>query len=217
MNQTFAPGCALMIYKPQFAERILRFLRDTGSEVSSHLNCCRHEPHLAPGTLVINTCAGCDRRYREMYDGITTASLWEIIDQSDSFPFPDYQGKAMSIHDACPTRTEDRVYVAVRNLLEKMNIRVVEPERTRSSAICCGDSAYGTLPVERVRELMSKRAAQMACEDVVVYCISCIKAMHIGGRRPRYMVDLLFGEETNIGEFEPDVWHEQLQQYIDEH
>lgn len=217
MKLAFAPGCALMIYKPQLGGRVMEFLRDTQGEVSEHLTCCRHEPHLAPATQVINTCAGCDRRYRELYAGITTVSLWEVIDQSDCFPFPNYQGREMAIHDACPTRTEERVHAAVRSLLAKMNIRVVEPERTRNGAVCCGDSAYGTLPVERVKELMGRRAGQMARADVVVYCISCIKAMHIGGKQPRYMVDLLFAEETAIGECEPDLWHEQLQRYIEEH
>ena len=43
---------------------------------------------------------------------------------------------------------------------------------------------------------MRKRAEEMPVDDVVVYCVSCIKAMQIGGRQPRYMVDLLFGGST---------------------
>ena len=39
----------------------------------------------------------------------------------------------------------------------------------------------------------------MPAEDVVVYCVSCAKAMFIGGKRPRYLVDLLFGEATVPG------------------
>ena len=50
-------------------------------------------------------------------------------------------------------------------------------------------------------------------KQVVVYCISCIKSMHIGGKSPRYLVDLLFGEHTTIGEFEPDIWHAKLEAY----
>jgi hypothetical protein len=33
---------------------------------------------------------------------------------------------------------------------------------------------------------------------------------HTGGKRPRYLVDLLFGEYTSISTFEPDKWHEEL-------
>jgi Fe-S oxidoreductase len=217
MSQVFAPGCALTIYKPELAARLLAFLNRGGRAIPEHTLCCRHEPNLPAGTLVINVCAGCDRRFRELYEGVSTVSLWEVLAEDNDFPFPDYGGAEMSILDACPTRTETRVHDAVRALLGRMKVKVVEPKNTRTCGTCCGDSFYGVLPVEKVKELMAKRAAEMPREDVAVYCVSCVKAMHIGGRRPRYIVDLLFGEETGIGTFEPDVWHGELQQYIDKH
>lgn len=116
-----------------------------------HLTCCHHEPRLAAGTQVLNVCAGCDRRYRELYKGITTTSLWEVLAASDDFPFPDYGGAEMSILDPCPTRTETRVHDGVRALLTRMNIPVVEPEATRTHGTCCGDSASGKVPVEKVK------------------------------------------------------------------
>jgi Fe-S oxidoreductase len=217
MKQVYAPGCAFVIYKPDLAKKVLEFLYKDLGVISEHLTCCRHEPNLESGTQVINTCAGCDRRYRELYEGISTISLWEILAESSAFQFPNYNGMEMAIHDACPTRTEERVHIAIRKLLERMNIKIIEPKNTRTKAICCGDSFYGTLPVERVKEQMKERASEMPCDNVVVYCISCIKAMHIGGKKPRYIVDLLFGEETKIGEFEPDAWHGELQKFIDQH
>jgi Fe-S oxidoreductase len=217
MRQVYAPGCALLIYKPELAKKVLEFLNKDLGDIPEHLICCRHEPELENGTRVINTCAGCDRRYRKLYHGISTISLWEILAESKTFPFPDYKGMEMTVHDACPTRTEERVHVAIRKLLKRMNITIVESENTRNKATCCGDSLYGTLPVEIVKEHMKKRANKMTCENVVVYCVSCIKAMHIGGKTPRYIVDLLFGEETEIGTFEPDAWHDELQNFIDGH
>jgi Fe-S oxidoreductase len=217
MKQVYAPGCAFMIYKPELAKKVLEFLNENLGEIPEHLICCRHEPNLENGTQVINTCAGCDRRYRELYDGISTISLWEILADSKTFPFPDYSGIEMTIHDACPTRTETRVHSAIRILLKKMNIKVVEPKNTGTRSTCCGDSFYGILPVELVKEQMKKRSNEMPCENVVVYCVSCIKAMNIGGKKPRYIVDLLFGEETEVGTFEPDTWHNELQKFIDAH
>jgi hypothetical protein len=41
--------------------------------------------------------------------------------------------------------------------------------------------------------------------------------MHIGGKQPRYMVDLLFGEDTEARTFEPDEWHAELNAFIDKH
>lgn len=217
MKQVYAPGCALMIYKPELAQKVLEFLNKNIGDIPEHLICCRHEPHLVSGTQVINTCAGCDRRYRELYDGISTISLWKVLAESKTFPFPDYNGMEMTIHDACPTRTEERVHSAIRKLLERMNIKVIEPKNTRTNACCCGDSFYGVLPAEKIKEQMKKRSNEMPCDDVVVYCVSCIKAFYIGGKKPHYLVDLLFGEETEIGTFEPDAWHNELQEFIDEH
>lgn len=217
MKKVFAPGCALLIYKPELGKKVLDFLNNDLGEIEKHLTCCRHEPNLERGTQIINTCAGCDKRYRELYEGITTISLWEVLASSTTFPFPDYKGKKMAISDACPTRDQDRVHEAVRVLLKKMNINVVEPERTKRSGTCCGDSFYGILPVEQVKELMKKRAQEMPAEDVVVYCVSCCKSMHIGGKNPRYLVDLLFGEETIPGTFEPDEWHDEINNFIEEH
>lgn len=217
MSQVFAPGCALMIYKPELGRRLLECLNGGAEPIPEHLTCCRHEPGLPAGTEIINVCAGCDRRYRELYPGISTVSLWEVLAGSQSFPFPDYGGAEMAILDACPTRTEARVHDAIRALLARMNITVREPARTRTRGACCGDSFYGTLPVAQVKEQMRRRASEMPCPDVVVYCVSCCKAMHIGGRRPRYIVDLLFGESTGIGTFEPDAWHAELQEFIDAH
>lgn len=217
MKKVFAPGCALMIYKPELGEKMLDFLnRDIGG-VEKHLICCRHDPRLPDGTLIINTCAGCDRRFRELYEGIRTVSLWEVLAESKTFPFPDYQGKTMTVLDACPTRDQARVHTAVRKLLTRMNIRVVEPARTGVNGTCCGDSLYGKVPVEEVKEQMRKRAAEMPAEDVAVYCISCCKSMHIGGRKPRYLVDLLLGQDTEAGIFEPDEWHGLLDRFIAEH
>jgi Fe-S oxidoreductase len=217
MKHVFAPGCALMIYKPELARKAWGFLNVDSGDIPEHLLCCRHEPLLKHSTRIINVCAGCDRRYRELYAGISTTSLWEVLAENPTFPFPDYQGQKMTVHDACPTRNQERVHVAVRKLLTRMNIVVVEPQNTGKQAICCGDSFYGTLPVEQVKEQMKKRADEMPCEDVVVYCVSCIKALHIGGKQPRYLLDLLFGEKTGIGTWEPDAWHSEIQEFIVAH
>ncbi|MHB8983874.1 MAG: (Fe-S)-binding protein, partial [Carboxydocellales bacterium] len=156
-------------------------------------------------------------RYRQLYEGISTISVWEVLVESKTFPFPDYQGKEMAIIDACPTRDQERVHQAIRTLLTRMNIKLVEPKNTGTTSTCCGDSFYGVLPVDQVKQEMKKRAAEMPVQDVVVYCVSCCKSMHIGGKKPRYMLDLLFGEETFPGIFEPDEWHAQLDKFIGEH
>ncbi len=123
----------------------------------------------------------------------------------------------MSIIDACPTREQERVHNAVRKVLERMNIRIEEPRNTRTKSTCCGDSFYGVVSTEKLKGLMAKRAAEMPVDDVAVYCISCIKSVYIGKKRPGYLIDLLFNEVTIPGIYEPDEWHALLDNYIEQH
>lgn len=216
-KKVYNPGCALTLYKPEIAKKVLNFLNETYESIEIHNVCCKHNPGLPAGTQIINTCAGCDRRFSSLYEGITTISLWEVLAQTDKFLFPDYSGMKMTIHDACPIRSKPQVHKAIRTLLQRMNIEIVEAERHGSHSICCGDDLYPALPIKEVHEKMIKRAQSMPCNDVCVYCISCIKSMYIGGKKPRYILDLLFGEDTKPQVYDTVEWHKQLQEYIDKH
>ncbi len=217
MRTVYAPGCALMLYKPRLATRALEWLRGELGDVEEHLTCCRHAPGLPVPARVVNICPGCDRRYRQLYAGVSTVSLWEILAGSPTFPFPDYGGAVMTVLDACPTRDQERVHEAIRTVLARMNVSILEPEKTRTRGACCGDAFYGAVPVAEVKARMRARAAEMPADGVVVYCVSCCKAMHIGGRRPRYILDLLFAEETVPGTFEPEEWHAAIDVFIVAH
>jgi len=213
----FNPGCALSIYKPEIEIKILKFLNDNYGDVTLHKICCRHEPQLDEGSLIINVCAGCDRRFRSLYKGISTISLWEILDGLDSFKYPNYNNLKISVHDPCPVREKPQVHSAVRNLLKKMNIEVEETKFNKTNSICCGDDFYPSLPIDKVHQNMKKRADSMPCDEVCVYCVSCIKSMYVGGKTPRHLIDLLLGETTEPQIYDTVQWHNQLQDYIDKH
>ena len=98
-----------------------------------------------------------------------------------------------------------------------MNIRLTEPKNTGTNSICCGDSFYGFIPTREVKKQMVKRTSQMPLDDVVVYCVSCIKSVYNGGKRPHYLIDLLFMDETVPQTYDPDEWHKELDDYIGKH
>jgi len=60
-----------------------------------------------------------------------------------------------------------------------------------------------------------------AARNLLEYCNhpggSYWSDLHIGGKKPRYLVDLLFGENTSADTVEPDEWHEQLERYVLKH
>lgn len=213
MHYVFAPGCALSIYKPQLAEKIHAFLRANVADMPLYAACCHDDVDLPDGACIIDCCPGCHRRFPTKNENVRVVSLWEVLAGSDVFPFPDYGGAEMTIHDACPTRNEPQVHAAIRVLLQRMNVRLTEPEFTRTRQKCCGDSEYPALPLQEVHAKMKERAGEMPLQDVVVYCVSCVKSMHIGGKTPRYLADLLFGERTVPGTCATDEWHKELDVY----
>ena len=218
MNTLFSPGCALMVYKPELAKKVEEYLIAEGKIDGLHMTCCHHDPLQPKGTMIVNTCAGCDRRFRQLYEDVDTVSLWEMIASMENFPYPDYNGYEMSVHDACPTRDQPRVHNAVRTLLERMNIKVIEAEKTRENSRCCGSIYYDQgLPMEQIIEKCRERGNDLPCDDVVVYCVSCTKYLNAGGKKPRYLVDLLFNEPTTMEVSEIIPWKGMVKAFREAH
>jgi Fe-S oxidoreductase len=213
----FAPGCALLLYKPKLANKIHQLLNKKLGGVDMLTTCCQHDPNLHENSKVINVCPGCDMRFGKNYRGVSTISLWEVINENRFLHLPDYKGRTMSIIDACPTRDEDRVHNSIRDLLSKMNIRLVEPKNTRRESTCCGDVYYGSMPTVKVKGLMTEKAMEMPGNDIVVHCVSCIMAVLNGGKNPQYVADLIFNEETHPNNIDLDKWHKELKEFIEAH
>jgi Fe-S oxidoreductase len=213
----FNPGCALGIDRPESGQKILELLVGHFGPVRLHSVCCRHDPKLPHGATIINNCAGCDRRFRSLYEGIQTISLWEILDSIENLPLPDHTGLTVSVQDPCSYRPKPQVHAAVRSILRKMKINIIESPYSGTESICCGDNFYPRLPIPKVTGLQKKRAAQMPCQDVAVYCVSCVKSMSVGGKTPHHMADLVLGHETEPQDTRLDVYHDALNAYIDRH
>lgn len=213
----FNPGCAMNIYKPYAGDEILKILNQYFGIVKMHSICCHHNPQLPQGSTIINNCAGCDKRFRSLYEGIQTISIWEILDSIENLSLPNYLDLEVSVQDSCAYRPKPQVHNAVRSLLEKMNIRVIDSEFSKIKSICCGDSYYPILPIEEIHKKQKERAMQMPCEDVVVYCVSCIKSMTIGGKTAHHMLDLLLNQKTEPQELNIEIYHDDLDKYIEVH
>ncbi|MCE5188732.1 MAG: (Fe-S)-binding protein [Eubacteriales bacterium] len=213
----FNPGCAMSLYRPEAVDEILYLLNRRFLPTKLHTTCCRHDPNLPDGSTIINNCAGCDRRFRSLYEGVQTISVWEVLDAIPALPLPTYDGLRLSVHDSCSFRKKPQVHAAVRSLLDKMHIEVTESECSGTKSICCGDNFYPHVSAEEVNAFQKKRAAQMPCQDVAVYCVSCIKSMAIGGKTPHHLMDLVLGLPTEPRETRVDVYHKELDDYIEEH
>ena len=107
IKRVFAPGCALMIYRPELVDKLHLVLNENLGKMEKLLTCCHHDPKFTTKTQVINVCPGCDKRFENNYENTSTISLWEILAESEFFNFPNYEGSSMSIMDGCPTRNKE--------------------------------------------------------------------------------------------------------------
>ncbi len=217
MKYVYAPGCALMSYKPQLSYKLEEFAFRHFGPIETVLTCCFDSPQLDEADCLLTPCETCAQTYQKRYPEKKIINLLQAIAESAVFVFPDYGGASMSIQDTCAARTNPEMLAAVRILLEKMNIRLVEPAHTGAKAKCCGQLLYGKTDIVKVENFMKKRADEMPCEDVVVYCASCIMSMTVGGKRPRYILDLLYGEETDMTGEGVCSWNEKLLQFRKAH
>ncbi|MGE1062980.1 (Fe-S)-binding protein [Megasphaera paucivorans] len=211
----FNPGCAMSVYKPEVPSLLWELLKTYWEEVPFHPICCHHDPLLPKGATIINNCAGCDRRFRSLYKGIRTLSIWEVLDSLEDLRLPDYHGLTVSVHDSCGYRHKPQVHNAIRSLLCKMNIMMIETTFSGTRSVCCGDTFYGHVPNEQVEARIQERADQFPCDNVVVTCIGCVRAMTAGGKKPRYLPDLILNRLTEPMPDTLDEYHAKVTAYIE--
>ena len=218
MKYLYAPGCVLMCYKPTLSDRLKNTVNNYYGETTDLLTCCfRVAISDLDEVCIITPCTTCHQNYQKKFPKAKLVWFLEELAESETFDFPDYGGAEMSVQDTCSARSDERYLQTIRRLLERMNIRLVEPKATGKKAKCCGQILYEKVPLAKVEDYMKKRAGEMPVTDVVVYCASCIQAMSVGGRRPRYILDLLFNEPTVVVGHGVADWNDSLRLFRDTH
>jgi Fe-S oxidoreductase len=209
----FNPSCSLELYRPEYDKMLFGYLKSHFPNLKHHDICCRKDPKLQEGSVIINVCTGCDKRWSELYSGITTVSLYRLIDIFDDFPFPDHSGLIVTIHDSCPVRGDDSFYDTVRSLLKKMHVTVVEAEFSREKSLCCGYSVFSSGNKELIQQMMRKSADSLPLDNVLVYCVTCMKVMAVSGKKPYYLLDLLLDRNSDQRPYDLNHWNSELDAY----
>ena len=194
LKTMFVPGCALKAYKPALITAMTDFLRDRSLIDGVWDPCCHSDQRLQGQYGLITCCPGCSRQYETLYPDCSVISLWKVLLETD-FPFPDYRGERMSIHDSCHARNRNssEMQNSVRRLCARMNIHLVEPAHSRDEAICCGGSAPN---LETRIKMAFSRAEEFTEQNVVVYCTGCTRSFSVTQVAPRHVLDLLFCQPT---------------------
>ena len=160
--------------------------------------------------MVVAGC--CLRDQRETIENkVKTMSLWEYIDSLEDFDFPDYNHEKMLLQDCYRDRNHPEVHQAVRSILQKMNVDVVEAKRNKENSVYCGTLHYETenhalleklkaypdtkiseLPLELQKELMEDNFEGVDLDmQIIVDCNRCLKGVELAGRKGIHLLNLV--------------------------
>ena len=214
MNTVYFPSCKLTAYAPDSSTKIKAYLQERFNIASA--GCCRpgHKKITQEDTVVYicNTCAAI---IRESSVAKNVISVWELLAADDNFPFPDYKRKNLTVQDCWRTFDNGMQQSAVRKLLNKMNLDIVELKDNFSKTKYCGVSLYQELPKQNgefapkrfienshgmftplteqeQRQKMLDNCADISTDEVASYCLACVKGHEIGGKKGIHLLDLLY-------------------------
>lgn len=234
----YIASCVFTRDYPELSFRIQDYLKDTfGMEI---IRCCtdrykvRDFEELMPpsvrdrwkgtthhipfdkDTVMVSLCHNCAAIFRESHPEVKVISLWEFLLEHDpTFPFPDYGGESMALQDCWRSHDDRAEQDAVRALLGKMNIKVVELEPNRADTRYCGVSTMRPAPrrnlvmaperfvknatglflphtPQQQKEAMQQYCRRIPTESVVAYCHYCTEGFRLAGQKNFHLAELMF-------------------------
>ena len=210
MSNIYFPSCNFTAASPLAAERIREYLK----QKMPVAGCCRVDALEYPeGSTAIYFCQACRETLESRAGGkFTLVNLFQYLDKDTDFPLPDYAGLTVTVQDCWRDREHPEIFAAVRSLLQKMNITVVEMEENREHSRFCGNlhfeprdpenleqlRTYGEkplyqLPEEIQRLLMREQVEKLPCELAVTYCNRCKAGILLGGGKAVHLLELAMG------------------------
>lgn len=204
--------CCTPKYKiQQFEERMPKWYQAEWQSIP-------HFKEYTNGTMV-SICHNCSAIFEEMYPNIQRMSIWELILQDEKFSYPDYHGMKMTVQDCWRSRENVKEQNAVREIMKRMNIDIIELKENHTKTNFCGDSLYQKQPLrnpklapkrfienamglfqehtlEEKKKIMEKYCSAITTEKVVAYCHYCIRGLNLGGKEGIHLARLIFEPEN---------------------
>lgn len=179
---------------------------------------------------MVYVCHNCRNIFLEQHPEVATKSLWELVLEDESFPLPDFHGETIAVQDCWRSNDNRAEQDAVRALLRKMNINIVEmPERYEETEFC-GYSLLQPQPPrnpklapkryvekaagkfqphtdEEKQQIMADYCRGIPTDKVIAYCHYCIDGLKLGGKNGIHLAEILFGMDSakqdgvNIADF----------------
>jgi Fe-S oxidoreductase len=163
------------------------------------IGCCKvNNPRLIKEDTAIVLCLNCARVIEAYAEYGDIEFVWEIINRDESFVFPDYHGQRMAISDCHLAKDRRNVSEAVRSLMKKMNIEIVELEHNFEQADHCASQEIvgyhrdSPMSAEEQREYFTNRYKDVPADTIVSYCKYCNEGVGMSHKFPKHILELLF-------------------------
>lgn len=211
-STAFLPGCSLASLGTEIVYGTLELLKMAIPDIGLSSFCCgKPSTHINGGAdfskrfellvksfkekgvkRVVTACPNCYNLLCEKLKDIEIISIWQILDDILIQGHIDYEGREMIIHDPCVTRRLPKEHQAVRSILGKMNIKIVEFKHSKDKTICCGQkNMLMVLDKPKAMKVLSLRAETAGDYEIVSYCSACVQAFKSVDKEAYHVLELL--------------------------
>lgn len=211
----YYPSCNYTRFSPEGSKRIKEYLSKK-YEIKIQ-GCCRPgHKELAADDTAITICQSCSIICRENVPQAKEISIWEVMDKDQEFKWPDLKGERITIQDCWRAKGKEELYKAVRSIMRKMNIEIVELEDNYDKTEFCGVFRYNEMiPAnkkiapkffvdymedkldihneEQQQKLMEDNCKKYTTDRVICYCNACLRGVLQGGGNGIHLMDLIMG------------------------
>lgn len=186
MSYIYYPGCKYTVLSPTTSKKIKDYIQTKDN--TKVAGCCRVDHRLLKeGDTALVVCPTCLFNLKKNAPKAGVQSLWEVLAEDMSFPWPNYKGKAISVQDCKDTVDNKKLQNSVREILKKMNVTIVEIDKSFEKA----DNFCNISPTHTENQI--KRHCETFVTDTVVsYCTGCHNALKIGGKKAVHLLDLIW-------------------------
>ncbi|MDO4466080.1 MAG: hypothetical protein Q4C49_03610 [Bacillota bacterium] len=190
----FQTSCNFSTATPEISEKVNQFVqKNYGLTLSG---CCLKSHSFSSEDLIYYLCQNC----RNQLESITDAQLlsfYLILDEDKNFPWPDYEGHTFFLQDCFRDRNHLEIHKAVRSILKKMNINVLEIEKNKEKADFCGTLYFAgerciDWDNEKKITYMKSYCAQFGEIPIITYCNRCRKDIRLANQSAFHILELIF-------------------------
>ncbi len=217
----FFPGCSLLSNNPEMVAKVYDYLYDRLDGIGYSNHCCgkptdflgkhsrfkelleklKFEFDSKGVKKIITGCQNCYMSFKRNAPEYEVVSVYEILDEV-GLPCSSigrYKDEDFTvIHDPCPTRGEDKVHEAVRNIVNSLGIKFEELKYNKRKTLCCGMGGMVALTSPTIsKKHKDRRVLEAGDKRVITYCMECKEYLSKNDSTV-HILDLIFSKPEEM-------------------